>query len=56
MAMYSQTGAMDPKGSEAVLVVFSLGSPDAAEANIDVTRTYTNAFVEAAAKTAGTAE
>lgn len=56
MAMYSQTGAMDPKGAEAVLAVFSLGSPEVAKANIDVTKTYTNAFVEAAAKTSETAK
>ena len=44
--MYSETGLMDPKGAEAVLAVFSAGSPDVAKAGIDVTRTYTNAFVE----------
>ena len=49
--MYSTTGKMDPKGAEAVLAVFSLSSPDVAKANIDVTKTYTNKFVEAAEKT-----
>jgi NitT/TauT family transport system substrate-binding protein len=44
--MYSQTGKMDPKGAEAVLAVFSLGSPEVANAKIDVTKTYTNKFVE----------
>jgi NitT/TauT family transport system substrate-binding protein len=51
--MYSETGKMDPKGADAVLAVFSVGSPDVAKANIDVTKTYTNKFVEAAGKTTG---
>jgi NitT/TauT family transport system substrate-binding protein len=51
--MYSQTGKMDPKGADAVLAVFSTSSPEVAKANIDVTRTYTNSFVERAAKTTG---
>ena len=54
--MYSTTGLMDPKGADAVLAVFSTSSPDVAKANIDVTRTYTNAFVEQAAKTSGAAK
>jgi NitT/TauT family transport system substrate-binding protein len=49
--MYSQTGKMDPKGAEAVLTVFSEGSPEVAKANIDVTKTYTNTFVDQAGKT-----
>jgi NitT/TauT family transport system substrate-binding protein len=49
--MYSQTGKMDPKGAEAVLAVFSQSSPDVAKANIDLSKTYTNKFVEAAGKT-----
>lgn len=53
--MYSTTGLMDPKGADAVLAVFSVGSPDVAKANIDVTKTYTNAFVEQA-KAAGSAK
>lgn len=53
--MYSTTGLMDPKGADAVLAVFSVGSPDVAKANIDVTKTYTNAFVEQA-KAAGPAK
>jgi len=52
--MYSQTGRMDPKGADAVLAVFSEGSPDIAKAGIDVSKTYTNAFVEKAGKTTGT--
>ena len=52
--MYSETGAMDPKGADAVLAVFSAGSPDIAKANIDVSKTYTNRFVEQANKAAGT--
>src|ERR1700760_4056899 len=51
--MYSETGRMDPKGADAVLAVFSEGSPDVAKANIDVTKTYTNKFVEQAKKTTG---
>jgi len=54
--MYSQTGAMDPKGADAVLAVFSEGSPDVAKAHIDVTKTYTNKFVEQAGKTGGSAK
>jgi NitT/TauT family transport system substrate-binding protein len=51
--MYSETGKMDPKGADAVLAVFSVGSPDVAKANIDVTKTYTNRFVDQAGKTTG---
>jgi NitT/TauT family transport system substrate-binding protein len=48
--MYSQTGMMDPKGAKAVLDVFSQSSEDVKKANIDVSKTYTNKFVEAANK------
>ena len=51
--MYSLTGKMDPKGADAVLAVFSEGSPDVAKANIDVTKTYTNKFVDQVKKTTG---
>ena len=51
--MYSETGTMDPKGADAVLAVFSLRSPEVAKANIDVTRTYTDKFVDSAKKTTG---
>ena len=51
--MYSETGRMDPKGASAVLAVFSEGSPEVAKANIDVTKTYTNSYVEQAGKTTG---
>ena len=44
---------MDPKGAAAVLAVFSLSSPDVAKANIDVSKTYTNKYVEAVGKTSG---
>jgi NitT/TauT family transport system substrate-binding protein len=44
--MYSTTGKMDPKGAQAVLDVFSQSSPDVAKAHIDVTKTYTNSYVE----------
>lgn len=53
LPMYSETGAMDPKGAAAVLAVFSEGSPDVAKANIDVSKTYTNKYVEQAGKLAG---
>ena len=54
--MYSQTGKMDPKGADAVLAVFSTSSPDVAKANIDVTKTYTDKFVDRAQKTTGAAK
>jgi NitT/TauT family transport system substrate-binding protein len=53
LPMYSETGTMDPKGAAAVLAVFSESSPDIAKANIDVSKTYTNRFVEQASKAAG---
>lgn len=49
--MFSQTGLMDPKGAQAVLAVFSQSNPDVAKANIDLSKTYTNKFVEQAMKT-----
>ena len=51
--MYSETGRMDPKGADAVLAVFSESSPEVAKANVDVTKTFTNKFVEQAKKTTG---
>jgi NitT/TauT family transport system substrate-binding protein len=51
--MYSETGMMDPKGADAVLAVFSESSPEVAKANIDVSRTFTNKFVDQAKKTTG---
>src|SRR5262249_19072122 len=51
--MYSETGRMDPKGAAAVLAVFSQSSPDVAKANIDLSKTYTNSFVEQANKKVG---
>jgi NitT/TauT family transport system substrate-binding protein len=51
--MYSTTGRMDPKGAEAVLGVFSQSSPDVAKAKIDLSKTYTNKFVEQAAQKLG---
>jgi len=46
--MYSTTGRMDPKGAQAVLAVFSQSSPEVAKANIDLSKTYTNKFVDRA--------
>ena len=51
--MYSETGKMDPKGADAVLAVFSEGSPEVAKANIDVSKTWTNKFVDQVKKTTG---
>jgi NitT/TauT family transport system substrate-binding protein len=51
--MYSETGKMDPKGADAVLAVFSESSPEVAKANVDVSKTWTNRFVEHAGKTTG---
>jgi NitT/TauT family transport system substrate-binding protein len=48
--MYSLTGRMDPKGAEAVLAVFSQSVPEIAKANIDLSKTYTNRFVDQANK------
>src|SRR6185295_6666749 len=48
MPMYSETGKMDPKGAEAVLAVFSQSVPEIAKANIDLSKTYTNRFVDRA--------
>jgi NitT/TauT family transport system substrate-binding protein len=53
LPMYSETGRMDPKGAAAVLAVFSQSSPDVAKANIDLSKTYTNEFVDAANKKMG---
>jgi NitT/TauT family transport system substrate-binding protein len=50
LPMYSDSGRMDPKGAQAVLAVFSQSSPDVAKANIDLSKTYTNQFVEKAQK------
>jgi NitT/TauT family transport system substrate-binding protein len=54
--MFSETGLMDPKGAAAVLAVFSESSPEVAKANIDVSKTYTNKYVEAAGKTGANAK
>jgi NitT/TauT family transport system substrate-binding protein len=47
--MYSTTGLMDPKGAQAVLAVFSQSSPEVKNANIDLSKTFTNTYVEASA-------
>jgi NitT/TauT family transport system substrate-binding protein len=46
--MYSTNGRMDPKGAEAVLAVFSQSSPEVKNAKIDLSKTYTNKFVDQA--------
>jgi len=48
LSMYSTTGKMDPKGAQAVLAVFSQSVPEIAKANIDLSKTYTNRFVDKA--------
>jgi NitT/TauT family transport system substrate-binding protein len=53
LPMYSSTGRMDPKGAEAVLKVFGQSSPEVAQARIDLSKTYTNKFVEQAAQKLG---
>jgi NitT/TauT family transport system substrate-binding protein len=53
MPMYSETGKMDPKGADAVLAVFSESSPEVAKARIDVSKTFTNKFVDQVKKTTG---
>ncbi len=53
MSMYSNDGRMDPKGAAAVLAVFSKSSPAIAKANIDLSKTYTNKFVDEANKKMG---
>jgi NitT/TauT family transport system substrate-binding protein len=51
--MYSETGKMDPKGADAVLAVFSEGSPEVAKAHVDVSKTFTNKYVDQVKKTTG---
>ena len=51
--MYSLTGRMDPKGPQAVLAVFSQSVPAVAKANIDLSKTYTNKFVDEANQKTG---
>ena len=53
LPMYSDTGRMDPKGAQAVLDVFSQSVPEVANAKIDLSKTYTNRFVEQALTTTG---
>jgi NitT/TauT family transport system substrate-binding protein len=50
LPMYSLTGKMDPKGAEAVLAVFAQSSPAHRNGRIDLSKTYTNKYVEAANK------
>jgi NitT/TauT family transport system substrate-binding protein len=51
--MYSRNGKMDPKGAQAVLDVFSQSVPEIANAKIDLSKTYTNKYVEQAAAKLG---
>jgi NitT/TauT family transport system substrate-binding protein len=46
--MYSKDGRMDPQGARAVLDVFIQSVPEIAKANVDLSTTYTNEFVEKA--------
>jgi len=45
--MYSKTGQMDPKGADAVLAVFSVGSPEVARP-CRCQQDYTNKYVDQA--------
>jgi NitT/TauT family transport system substrate-binding protein len=51
--MYSNNGKMDPKGAKAVLDVFSQSVPEIANAKIDLSKTYTNTYVDRAAQKLG---
>jgi NitT/TauT family transport system substrate-binding protein len=51
--MFSNNGKMDPKGAQAVLDVFSQSVPEIANAKIDLSKTYTNKYVEQAATKLG---
>jgi len=53
LAMYSETGRMDPKGASAVLAVFSQSSPEVAKAHVDLSKTFTNKFVDQANQKTG---
>lgn len=53
LPMYSETGRMDPKGAQAVLDVFAQSSPEVKNAKIDLSKTYTNKYVDAANKKLG---
>jgi NitT/TauT family transport system substrate-binding protein len=53
LPMYSETGRMDPKGAQAVLDVFSQSVPAIRDAKIDLSKTYTNDYVEQANKKMG---
>ena len=53
LLMFSQTGRMDPKGAEAVLAVFSQSVPEIAKAKIDLSKTYTNKYVDQAIQKLG---
>ena len=50
LPMYSLTGKMDPKGAEAVLAVFAQSSEAHRTTKIDLSKTYTNKYVDAANK------
>jgi NitT/TauT family transport system substrate-binding protein len=53
MPQFSTNGLMDPKGAQAVLDVFASSDPEIANAKVDITKTYTNSFAEAADKKLG---
>jgi NitT/TauT family transport system substrate-binding protein len=44
--MFPDNGRMDPKGAEIVLSIFKQNSAEIVQANIDLTKTYTNRFVD----------
>lgn len=53
LPMFSHTGRMDPKGAEAVLAVFAQSVPEIAKAKIDLSKTYTNKYVDQALQKTG---
>ncbi|WP_276861660.1 ABC transporter substrate-binding protein [Haematobacter missouriensis] len=50
LEMISRDGLMEDGAAEAVLKVMSFNSPEIAAANVDLAKTYTNAFVEKASQ------
>lgn len=50
LEMISRDGLMEDGAAEAVLKVMSFNSPEIAAANVDLSKTYTNAFVEKASQ------
>lgn len=56
LEMFSQDGLVDQAGAESVLKVMSFNLPEVASADIDLSKTFTNAFVEKAQAQAAPAQ